>query len=97
MTYQVLVAGDDVETKVVIKKALAELEGGIEVIVVENTGQAIERFSSTAFDLVIVDVCEPVTDSIEAVKVIHMSEPDLPILVYTGVGGDDIKTGALKA
>jgi CheY-like chemotaxis protein len=97
MSYQVLIADDDAETRVLIKQALSEIESGIEITAVENGGEAVDRLASGGFDLVIINIQMPVTDYIEAVKVIHMSEPDLPILITTGVGDEDIKIETMQA
>ena len=96
MTYQILIAEDEIESRVIVKEAIAEIDAGIEVIAVENGSEAIEQATSKNFDLVIMDLRMPVMDGIEALKIIHMSEPDLPILVTTGIDDEETKTEALR-
>jgi CheY-like chemotaxis protein len=96
MTYQILIAEDEITSRVILKEAIAEINAGIEIITVENGSDALEQATSKNFDLVIIDLIMPVMDGIEALKVIHMSEPDLPILVTTGVEDEELKKEALK-
>jgi DNA-binding response OmpR family regulator len=42
-------------------------------------------------DLVIADVCMPGLDGIEAVESIRFATEDLPILIMTGFGDDDVR------
>jgi len=96
MTYQILIAEDEIEARVIVKEAIAEIDAGIEVVAVENGSEAIEQATSKNFDLIIMDLRMPVMSGGEALKIIHMSEPDLPILVTTGVDDEETKTEALK-
>ena len=95
MTYKILVADDEVEGRVVIKEALTGLD--VDVTEVENGQQALERATSQDFDLIVMDLAMPFVDGVEALKVIHMSEPDLPIIVVTGVQEEETKSLALKS
>ena len=94
MTYKILVADDDLDCRVLIKEAVAGED--CEVITAETGQEALEKATSEDFDLVVIDLHMPCIDGIEALKIIHMSEPDLPIMVVTGVENEELKAEALK-
>ena len=66
--------------------------------------QAIERFASESFDLVILDIMLPYLDGFEVAEKMRVSDPQLPILMLTarrglkdrlkglGIGADDYMT-----
>ena len=56
MTYQILIAEDEIEARVIVKEAIAEIDAGIEVVAVENGSEAIEQATSKNFDLIIMDI-----------------------------------------
>lgn len=95
MTYQILVAEDEIECRVVLKEAIADIDSSTEIVTVGNGSEAVEQATSRDFDLIVMDLHVEEMSGIEALKVIHMSEPDLPILVAAETDDDDKKTEAL--
>lgn len=94
MTYEILVVDDELVSRTLIKAALV---GDIfSIVFAENGREAVEKATSEDFDLIIMDLMMPFMDGSEAIKIIHMSEPDLPIIVVTGTEEEDMKTDALK-
>lgn len=96
MTYQILLSENEPESSVVIKELIAEIDTNIEISEAETGNAALEQATSNDFDLVIIDLGTSGINGIEPLKVIHMSEPDLPILV-TGIEEDDVRDEAHKA
>jgi len=96
MTYKILVVDDEIESRVVIKETLADIGVETAVTTAANGSEAIERATSEDFDLVIMDLLMPVMNGVEALKLIHMSEPEIPIIVVTGATEEEIKQHALQ-
>lgn len=95
MTFKVLVADQEIDSLLAIKEAINRED--IEVVSVQDAAQALEKATSDDYDLVIMDLDLEVMDSTEALRIIHMSEPDLPILIIAGACDEDLKANALKA
>jgi len=97
MTYQILLSEDKTEPSVVIKEIISEIDTNIEISEAENGNAALEQATSYDFDLVIIDLGASGINGIEPLRVIHMSEPDLPILVTASIEEEEVKEEALKA
>ena len=80
---KVLLADDNQMNQVVTKDMLETL--GLEVGVVENGRQAVDRVLSEPFDLVLMDVEMPEMDGFEATQIIRqrLNSDKLPILAMT--------------
>ncbi|MFC1581999.1 response regulator [Planctomycetota bacterium] len=79
MTYKILLADDEPETRPILKKAIAEQD--IDLISAESGRMALETTGTEDFDLLIIGIPESGVGNLESLRIIHMSEPDLPILV----------------
>ncbi len=78
---RVLVAEDTSEVQLLLRQIL---EGyGIEVDMVENGQQALERGLSESFDLILMDMQMPVMDGIEATTLLRQSFCQAPIVALT--------------
>jgi CheY-like chemotaxis protein len=85
----VLVVDDEVAIRSMIQMTLEDL--GYTVISAENGAQALELFDRSANDilLVLLDLSMPVLDGAEAAVAMRSRNPDVPILVMSGVADDD--------
>ncbi|MBL1320477.1 MAG: diguanylate cyclase [Methylophaga sp.] len=93
---KVLIAEDSRSSRIVIKSYIED--AGHQVIAVDNGQQAVEQFSITEPDLVLLDVIMPIKDGIEAAKEIRaLSEQDndwVPIIFLSAMtDSDDIARG----
>ncbi|MDX1595036.1 MAG: fused response regulator/phosphatase [Gammaproteobacteria bacterium] len=101
---RVLIADDDHVNRLILKAILAK--EGYAVEVAENGHEAVEKFSSWAPDLVLMDIMMPVLDGYEATRQIKQQAGDtfVPVIFLTAlsdesalarcvaVGGDDFLT-----
>lgn len=95
MSWNILIADDEMESIVIIKEALSSIDANF--IVAHNGREAIEAATANDLDLVIIDIAMPYLNGVEALKVIKMSEPNLPVAVITGIGIEEMKQEAVKA
>ena len=69
---------------------------GHEVLVSDNATAALRCLASTAVDLVILDVCLPGMNGLDALAQIKQQQPHLPVIVMTGQGTTEIAIEATK-
>ncbi|MFC1582666.1 response regulator [Planctomycetota bacterium] len=81
-SFTVMVADDDPHICLLVKHALTAR--GFKVVSARDGAEAIGLAQAWDLDLALIDLNMPGTDGLEAIKVLHMSEPDLPIMVITG-------------
>jgi CheY-like chemotaxis protein len=80
--FTVLVADDDFAICLFVKHALSPFCS--RVLIACNGGEALDLAQKWDLDLALIDPDMSGIDGLEAIKVLHMSEPDLPIAAITG-------------
>jgi PAS domain S-box-containing protein len=85
----VLVVDDEVAIRSLLQSTLEEL--GYTVLTAEHGAQALELFdrSSREILLVLLDLAMPVMDGAETAVALRERNPDLPLLVMSGIADDD--------
>jgi PAS domain S-box-containing protein len=85
----VLIVDDEVGIRSLIQASLEDL--GYTVLTAENGAQAVELFMRSAdeISMVLLDVVMPSMDGGEAAATIHAHNPDVPILIMSGLGDQD--------
>jgi len=85
----VLVVEDEVAIRSLIQHSLEEL--GYTVLTAENGAQGLELFDRSREDIVLVllDIVMPVLDGAEAAIAIRERNPDVPILIMSGISDDE--------
>jgi PAS domain S-box-containing protein len=85
----VLLIDDEVAIRTLIQTALEEL--GYTVITAEHGAQGVELFERSKDEIVLVllDLIMPVLDGAETAKRLHELNPDVPIIVMSGIADDD--------
>jgi DNA-binding response OmpR family regulator len=78
---KILICEDDELYCQIAEAAFAS--GEHEVVFVPNGRQALNRFSTTAFDLVVTDLLMPDKDGLEVIRAIRESSAHTPILAMT--------------
>jgi DNA-binding NtrC family response regulator len=74
----------------VIKVLLVEGDGALELTNVERLSDATTQLRQQRFDAVLVDLMLPDSSGLATVGSVQARAPDLPIIVYSGVGADDV-------
>ena len=89
----VLVVDDEVGIRSLIQHSLEEL--GYTVLTAEHGAQALELFdrSNEEIILVLLDLIMPVLDGAETAAALQERNSEVPILVMSGIGDDDVLRG----
>jgi two-component system, cell cycle sensor histidine kinase and response regulator CckA len=85
----VLVVDDEAAIRSLVQRALENL--GYTVLLAENGGQALQLLerSPDPISLVLLDLAMPVMDGSETAAAIQQRQPDLPIIVMSGLADQD--------
>lgn len=62
-----------------------------------NASQGLDRLADTAFDCVISDYDMPGQNGIEFLETVREEYPDLPFILYTGAGSEEVASDAISA
>ncbi len=74
---------------------LLEKSANLKVIYANNGTEALESISSNAPDLVVTDLQMPDLDGLQLVRTISESRPDLPVVLMTAHGSENVAAQAL--
>ncbi len=91
---RILVAEDNKVNMMVVKNILQKWN--VEVTMVENGQEAIDKLSESNFDLILMDLEMPVMDRPTAVGIIRMTKPNLPIIALTAAFYDNMYEDLLE-
>jgi len=81
-----------------LTKTILERQDAIsEVSTEENAIAAIERLRSEDFDCIVSDYDMPNTDGLDLLEIVREEHPDLPFILFTGKGGEEIASEAITA
>jgi len=92
--FKIGIAEDDVKISALLKSALAE--NGYEVLSATDGMSALELFSASVFNLLIIDIMMPGLNGLQLCKRIRATDPDTPILMLTAMGSIEDKVTGLE-
>ncbi|MBK9210885.1 MAG: response regulator [Anaerolineales bacterium] len=74
-----------IDDEATLRQTLARIlqQAGFEVSTAENGDQGISFLKTTNFDLVFMDIRMPGIAGLDALKIIHTSHPNLPVVLFT--------------
>lgn len=74
-----------IDDEQILRQTLARIlqHAGFEVTTAENGEQGLAFLETTGFDLVYMDIRMPGLAGLDALKIIHASQPDLPVVLFT--------------
>ena len=90
----VLVA-EDSKTQSVLIRSLLE-KAGFNTVTAANGREALEMIRNMPPDVVITDLNMPEMNGLELVEAVHADFPDIPVILATGVGSEEIAAAALR-
>ena len=87
---------DDEEGLLEVAKEFLELEGDISVDTVSSVETALKLLSGSAYDAIISDYQMPEMDGISFLKRIRSEGKDIPFILFTGRGREEVVIEALR-
>ena len=95
MHYVLIVDDSDVDR--LLMEGLLKKVPGFEVIGARDGVHALEQLKAWSIDMVITDIQMPRMDGLELMKAARKDYPDIPVVLTTGMGSEEIAAVALKA
>ncbi|MDS0220900.1 PAS domain S-box protein [Haloarcula sp. S1AR25-5A] len=93
----VLHVDDDPDLGDLVAVHLEQTHDGISVCTERNAADGLERLSDRAFDCVVSDHDMPGMDGLEFLKVVREEYEELPFILFTGKGNEEIASDAISA
>lgn len=87
---------DDEPALLEIAKAFLERESDIRVETSTSAMEALVKIETTDFDAVICDYQMPIVDGIQFLKTLRLQGRDIPFILFTGKGREDVVIEALN-
>ncbi len=91
---RVMIIEDDEEMRSLLRDFFEE--EGFETDSVDNGVDALEKLSGDHFDLVITDIRMPGLTGLDILPTIRKLSPEIPIIVMTAYGSDDVRHRSLE-
>jgi len=88
---------DDSDVDRMLMEGLLRQKPGFVVIAADNGAMALQKLQEWSIDLVLTDLQMPKMDGLELVKKIRQQQLQVPVVLTTGQGSEDIAAAALKA
>ena len=87
---------DDTDVDLMLMEGLLSAPG-FTIVTAGDGFQALEKISEWSIDLILTDLQMPRMDGLELVREVRKKYPDIPVILTTGKGSEDIAEEALLA
>ncbi len=87
---------DDDPVFLELSKTFLEVFHDINSDTVESAGKALEKLDERSYDVVVSDYDMPCVDGISFLKIIRDKKIDIPFILFTGVGKEEIMSQAIE-
>jgi PAS domain S-box-containing protein len=94
---RVLHVDDDPQMTELTKTLLERVDDNIAVVAETSVVAALNHLQEGEFDCVVSDYDMPNTDGLEFLEIIRREHPDLPFILFTGKGSEEIASEAISA
>lgn len=94
---RILVVDDDHLDRLAVRRCLQESGINARSDQVSTAAEALVRVANAAYDCILLDYYLPGEDSLEALRQLHDSMPQTPVVMFTGRGDEDIAVELMKA
>jgi two-component system, sensor histidine kinase and response regulator len=92
----VLIVDDDVALLEALPEALRLRMGGVTVETADSAAAALDRIADRDYDAIVTDIRMPGMDGLELLDEIRTRKPDIPTLIITGHGDNELVVHALR-
>ena len=96
-TIRVLHVDDEPDFADMTASVLERKNNQLEVETVTSASEGLDRLRNNEFDCIISDYDMPVTNGIEFLRTVRENHPDLPFVLYTGKGSEEVASDAISA
>ena len=96
-TIRVLHVDDDPDLSALVASALEREDDRFEVVTATSPDEGLETLAAERVDCVVSDYDMPGTDGIEFLERVRADHPDLPFVLYTGKGSEEVASDAISA
>src|SRR5438552_2006340 len=96
MPARVLLIEDSAETARLLAGALGAGSDPFEVTAAGSARDGLEQLARSQVDCVLLDYRLPDADGLECLRKIRQRDPDLPVIVITGAGSEEVAVEAMK-
>ena len=93
---RVLIVDDDTALLEALPEALRLRMGGVTVETADSAAAALERIAQQEYDAIVTDIKMPGMDGLELLDEIRIRHPDIPTLIITGHGDNELVVHALR-
>lgn len=87
---------DDTNVDLMLMEGLLNAPG-FTIVTAGDGFQALEKISEWSIDLIVTDLQMPRMDGLELVRQVREKHPDIPLILTTGEGSEDLAEEALRA
>ncbi|HEY9517550.1 MAG TPA: hybrid sensor histidine kinase/response regulator [Gemmatimonadaceae bacterium] len=94
---RILVVDDDQYDRLAVRRYLKECGAAVAVDEAVTHVATIERLRQATYDCVLLDYYIPGVDGLALLHEIHDTAPDIPIVIFTGRGDEEIAVELMKA
>lgn len=94
---RVLHVDDDDQRTRVTKRVLEDVRERFDVVTETSASDGLARLEETNVDCVVSDYAMPRTNGLEFLEAVREEAPDLPFILFTGKGSEEIASDAISA
>lgn len=94
---KILIVDDDEVDRMAVRRALNKAGVSMEVVEADDFETALATLKHSIFDCVFLDYRLPDKDGLELLKELHLTEINVPLIVLTGQGDEQIAVELMKA
>ena len=91
---RILLAEDDANFATLLSNELKDEQTSVEWV--NNGVEAILRLMRQPFDAVLLDLRMPRLDGLSALRIIHILHPEMAVITFSGVAGDEEKGESVR-
>jgi CheY-like chemotaxis protein len=93
----VLFVDDEAGIREIATRTLGESHPHLDLTTLASPEAAFERMEHGDFDCVVTDYAMPAMDGLDFLEAIRRTDPDLPVVFFTGRGNEEIASEAITA